>query len=119
MILNYVEFGHGEIKKTLAGNKTVLCNYHIGSGFLVSCNSSYKTVSIQPWKSATGKTYPTDEEISPNFQMWEELITECQKMFIECKEIYTCEPCILSSEDKPGHNAMKYQEYFNFGSELI
>ena len=66
-----------------------------------------------------GKTYPTDGGISLNFQVWEEIITVCQKMFIEYKEIHTCEPSILNSEDKPGHDATKCQEHFNFGSELI
>ena len=83
VILNYIAFVRWAIKKTLNGNRNVLCQYHIGSGFLVSCNSSYKTVSIWPWKSTLGKTYPTGEGISLDFQEWEEFIKACQKIFIE------------------------------------
>ena len=119
VILNYIAFVRRAIKKTLNGNRNVLCQHHIGSGFLVSCNSSYKTLSIRLWKSTLGKTYPTGEGISLDFQEWEEFIKACQKIFIEYQEINSCEPCILDSEDKPGHDATQCQEHFNFGSESI
>ena len=119
VILNYIAFVRQAIKKTLNGNRNVLCQYHIGSGFLVSCNSSYKTISIRLWKSTLAKTYPTSEGISLDFQEWEEFIKACQKIFIEYQEINSCEPCILDSEDKPGHDATQCQEHFNFESESI
>ena len=67
VILNYVEFGYGAIKGTLAGNKNILCNYHIGSGFLVSV--LIKLYLCGHIEICNGGRHPTDKGISLNFQV--------------------------------------------------
>ena len=77
VILNYVEFMRGTIKKTLTGNNNVQCNYHIRSDFC-----SRVAVLIKPYLFSYrnlqwGRHIPLMREffLFLNFQEWVEFIT--------------------------------------------